>query len=65
MEINNIDYTIDYNTATGEKIFESRREETPIIKWIRYILYKELKKIKNKFKIIITVDTTKEILVVG
>lgn len=58
MEINNIDYTIDYNTATGEKIFESRREETPIIKWIRYILYKELKKIKNKFKIIITVDTT-------
>lgn len=58
MEINNIDYTIDYNTATGEKIFESRREEIPIIKWIRYILYKELKKIKNKFKIIITVDTT-------
>ncbi len=58
MEINNIDYTIDYKTATGEKIFESRREETPIIKWIRYILYKELKKIKNKFKIIITVDTT-------
>lgn len=59
MEINNIDYTIGYNTATGEKIFESRRrEETPIIKWIRYILYKKLKKIKNKFKIIITVDTT-------
>lgn len=58
MEINNIDYTIGYNTATGEKIFESRREETPIIKWIRYILYKELKKMKNRFKIIITVDTT-------
>lgn len=58
MEINNIDYTIDYNTATGEKIFESRREETPIIKWIRYILYKELEKMKNRFKIIITVDTT-------
>lgn len=58
MEISNIDYTIGYNTATGENIFESRREETPIIKWIRYILYKELKKIKNKFKIIITVDTT-------
>ena len=59
MEINNIDYTIGYNIATGEKIFESRgREETLIIKWIRYILYKELKKIKNKFKIIITVDTT-------
>ena len=59
MEINNIDYIIGYNTATGEKIFESRgREETPIIKWIRYILYKKLKKIKNKFKIIITVDTT-------
>ena len=59
MEISNIDYTIGYNTATGEKIFESRRrEETPIIKWIRYILYKKLKKIKNKFKIIITVDTT-------
>ena len=59
MEINNIDYTIGYNTATGEKIFESRRrEKIPIIKWIRYILYKELKKMKNKFKIIITVDTT-------
>lgn len=59
MEINNIDYTIGYNTATGEKIFESRRrEETSIIKWIRYILYKELKKMKNRFKIIITVDTT-------
>lgn len=59
MEINNIDYTIGYNTATEEKIFESRRrEETPIIKWIRYILYKELKKMKNRFKIIITVDTT-------
>ena len=59
MEINNIDYTIGYNTATGEKIFESRRrEETPIVKWIRYILYKELKKMKKRFKIIITVDTT-------
>lgn len=58
MEINNIDYTIDYNTATGEKIIESRREETLIVKWIRYILYKELEKMKNRFKIIITVDTT-------
>lgn len=58
MEINNIDYTIDYNTATREKIIESRREETSIIKWIRYILYKELEKMKNRFKIIITVDTT-------
>lgn len=58
MEINNIDYTIDYNTATGEKIIESRREETSIVKWIRYILYKELEKMKNRFKIIITVDTT-------
>ena len=57
MEINNIDYTIGYNTATGEKIFE-RRGETLIIKWIRYILYKELEKMKHKFKIIITVDTT-------
>lgn len=58
MEISNIDYTIGYNTATGKKIFESRRrEETPIIKWIRYILYKELEKMKNRFKIIITVDT--------
>lgn len=57
MEINNIDYTIGYNTATGEKIFE-RREETLIIKWIRYILYKGLKKMKNRFKIIITIDTT-------
>ena len=59
MEINNIDYTIGYNTATGEKIIESRRrEETPIVKWIRYILYKELEKMKSRFKIIITVDTT-------
>lgn len=58
MEINNINYTIGYNTATGEKIFESRREETSIIKWIRYMLYKELEKMKNRFKIIITVDTT-------
>ena len=58
MEISNIDYTIDYNTATGEKIIESRREETSIVKWIRYILYKELEKMKNRFKIIITVDTT-------
>ena len=58
MEISNIDYTIGYNTATGEKIFESRREETSIIKWIRYILYKELEKMKNRFKIIITIDTT-------
>ena len=57
MEINNIDYTIGYNTAIGEKIFE-RREETLIIKWIRYILYKKLEKIKNRFKIIRTVDTT-------
>lgn len=59
MEISNIDYTIGYNTATGKKIFELRkREKTPIIKWIRYILYKELEKMKNRFKIIITVDTT-------
>lgn len=57
MEINNIDYTIGYNTATGEKIFE-QREETPIIKWIRHILYKELEKMKHRFKIIITIDTT-------
>lgn len=57
MEINNIDYTIGYNTATREKIFE-RRGETLIIKWIRYILYKELEKMKNRFKIIITIDTT-------
>lgn len=57
MEINNIDYTIGYNTATGEKIFE-QREKTLIIKWIRYILYKELEKMKHRFKIIITIDTT-------
>lgn len=57
MEINNIDYTIGYNTATGEKIFEWE-EEILIIKWIRYILYKKLEKMKHKFKIIITVDTT-------
>ena len=59
LNISNIDDTIDYGTTTGEKVFESKgKEETPIIKWIRYILYKKLKKIKNKFKIIITVDTT-------
>ena len=63
IEINNIDYTIGYDTtttaATGEKIFESRgREETLIIKWIRYILYKELERMKNRFKIIVTIDTT-------
>ena len=59
MEMSNIDYTIGYNTAIGEKIFERRgREETLIIKWIRYILYKELEKMKNRFKIIITIDTT-------
>ena len=33
------------------------REEILIIKWIRYILYKELEKMKNRFKIIITIDT--------
>ena len=59
--ISDIDYTIGYDSTatTGEKVFESRgREETPIIKWIRYMLYKELEKIKNRFKIIITIDTT-------
>lgn len=57
--ISNIDDTIDYGTTIGKKVFESRgREETPIIKWIRYILYKELEKMKNRFKIIITIDTT-------
>lgn len=64
--ISNIDDTIDYGTTTGEKIFESRgKEETSIIKWIRYMLYKELEKMKNRFKIIITIDTTTGILVVG
>lgn len=61
MEISNIDYTIGYDTITGEKIFESMgREETqtPIIKWIRYMLYKEMERMKNRFKIIITIDTT-------
>lgn len=61
LNISNIDYTIGYDAAavtTGEKAFESRgREETLIIKWIRYILYKELEKMKNRFKIIITIDT--------
>ena len=61
LNISNIDYTIGYDSAatTGEKVFESRgREETPIIKWIRYMLYKELEKMKNRFKIIIIIDTT-------
>lgn len=59
LNISNIDDTIDYGTTTGEKIFESRgREQTLVIKWIRYMLYKELEKIKNRFKIIITIDTT-------
>ena len=59
--ISNIDYTTSYDFAAtiGEKVFESRgREETLIIKWIKYILYKELEKMKNRFKIIITIDTT-------
>ena len=56
--ISNIDDTIDYGTTTGEKIFESRgKEETSIIKWIKYMLYKELERMKNRFKIIITIDT--------
>ena len=53
LNMSNIDYTIGYDSAaaTGEKVFESRgREETLIIKWIRYILYKELEKM-------ITIDT--------
>ena len=59
LNISNIDDTIDYDTITGEKIFESRgREQILIIKWIRYMLYKELEKMKNRFKIIITIDTT-------
>lgn len=60
LNISNIDYTIGYDSAAtiGEKVFESRgREETLIIKWIRYILYKELERMKNRFKIIITIDT--------
>ena len=61
LNISNIDYTTSYDSAAtiGEKVFESRgREEILIIKWIRYILYKELEKMKNRFKIIITIDTT-------
>ena len=60
LNISNIDDTIGYDDAatTGKKVFESRgKEETLIIKWIRYILYKELEKMKNRFKIIITIDT--------
>ena len=58
--ISDIDYTIGYDSATtGEKVFESRRrEEISIIKWIRYMLYKELERMKNRFKIIVTIDTT-------
>lgn len=57
--ISDIDYTIGYDSATtGEKVFESRgREEISIIKWIRHMLYKELERMKNRFKIIITIDT--------
>ena len=59
IEINNIDYTIGYDTITGERIFEWREEtQTLIIKWIRYMLYKEMERLKNRFKIIITIDTT-------
>ena len=59
LNISNIDDTIDYGTTTGEKVFQSKgRVETPIIKWIRYMLYKELERMKNRFKIIITIDTT-------
>lgn len=57
-EINNINDTIGYDAATtGEKIFEWE-EEILIIKWIRYMLYKEIKRQKNRFKIVITIDTT-------
>lgn len=59
LNISNIDDTIDYGTTTGEKIFESRgREQTLVIKQIRYMLYKELERMENRFKIIITIDTT-------
>ena len=58
IEISKIDYTIGYDTTTGEKIFESRRREGKIIKWIRYMIYKEMERLKNRFKIIITVNTT-------
>ena len=60
LNISNIDYTIGYDSATtGEKVFESRgREEISIIKWIRYMLYKELERMKNRFKIIVTINTT-------
>ena len=47
LNISNIDDTIDYGTTTGEKIFESRgREQILVIKQIRYMLYKELERMK-------------------
>lgn len=29
-----------------------------IINWIKYMIYKEMERMKNRFKIIITIDTT-------
>lgn len=29
-----------------------------MINWIKYIIYKELEREKNRFKVIITIDTT-------
>lgn len=29
-----------------------------MINWIRYIIYKELEREKNRFKVIVTIDTT-------
>ena len=61
MEISNINYTIGYDAATtGEKIFEWRkgREKEKMINWIWYMIYRELERAKNRFKVIITVDTT-------
>lgn len=57
LNISNIDYTIGYDTTTGEKIFEWK-EIKRIINWIRYMIYKEMERMKNRFKIIITIDTT-------
>ena len=60
IEISNIDYTIGYDTTTGEKRFawKEDREKEKMINWIWYMIYKELERIKNRFKIIITIDTT-------
>ena len=57
IEIGNINYTICYDTTIGERR-EGNMKVNQIINWIKYMIYKEMERMKNRFKIIITIDTT-------